>query len=410
MRTRILAGAAALGLSAAALAATAGAVSATTSRSADTELSLVAYSTPREAYAKLIPSVPEDGGRRRRRLQAVVRLLRRPDARGQGRSGRRHRRAIARSRRRRARRRRERRRDLEEAVVQRDGHELARRLRRPRRQPEEDQELERPAPPGRRRHDAEPVHVGRRPLERHGGLRGLAEGRQDRQAGAGEPAQALPERRRPGQERPRRRSTRSSAERATCCSPTRTRRSSLGTPGAEPPVRHPEVDDPDREPDRRPEDSENKDSGERVPPLPARRRPRSRCSPTTATGRSSRASSRRTGRSSRCGPASSRSTSSASAAGTKVQKSFFDPKRASWRGSSGRSAASLASVAAAAARPAALRRFEGQGRQRPCPSALSRPSSRSWSCCRSPRSSGSRRRTGRRASGTPSRAPRPSRR
>ena len=52
MRSKILIVAAVLGLLAAALAATAGADSA---RTVDTELNLVAYTTPREAYAKLIP-------------------------------------------------------------------------------------------------------------------------------------------------------------------------------------------------------------------------------------------------------------------------------------------------------------------------------------------------------------------
>ena len=52
MRTKILIVAAVLGLAAAALAATAGADS---TRATDTELNLVAYTTPREAYAKLIP-------------------------------------------------------------------------------------------------------------------------------------------------------------------------------------------------------------------------------------------------------------------------------------------------------------------------------------------------------------------
>jgi sulfate transport system substrate-binding protein len=47
--------AAAVGLLAAALAATASIGSASTQRAADTKLSLVAYSTPREAYGKLIP-------------------------------------------------------------------------------------------------------------------------------------------------------------------------------------------------------------------------------------------------------------------------------------------------------------------------------------------------------------------
>ena len=57
MRTKVVALVAALGLlAAAALAATAGIGSAAAERSADTKLNLVAYSTPREAYAKLIPA------------------------------------------------------------------------------------------------------------------------------------------------------------------------------------------------------------------------------------------------------------------------------------------------------------------------------------------------------------------
>ena len=56
MRTKVLALIAALGLLAAALAATAGIGSAAPKRSADTKLNLVAYSTPREAYGKLIPA------------------------------------------------------------------------------------------------------------------------------------------------------------------------------------------------------------------------------------------------------------------------------------------------------------------------------------------------------------------
>lgn len=55
MRYRILAAALAVGLAATALAAAAFARPSAPARSADTELSLVAYSTPREAYAKLIP-------------------------------------------------------------------------------------------------------------------------------------------------------------------------------------------------------------------------------------------------------------------------------------------------------------------------------------------------------------------
>jgi sulfate transport system substrate-binding protein len=55
MRYRILAAALAVGLAATGLAATAFARPSAPARSTDTELSLVAYSTPREAYAKLIP-------------------------------------------------------------------------------------------------------------------------------------------------------------------------------------------------------------------------------------------------------------------------------------------------------------------------------------------------------------------
>jgi sulfate transport system substrate-binding protein len=56
MRYRIPIAALVFGLAAFALAATAFAGSSASARGADTELSLVAYSTPREAYAKLIPA------------------------------------------------------------------------------------------------------------------------------------------------------------------------------------------------------------------------------------------------------------------------------------------------------------------------------------------------------------------
>jgi sulfate transport system substrate-binding protein len=55
MRTKVTALTAALVVLAAALAATANVSSAAPARSADTKLNLVAYSTPREAYGKLIP-------------------------------------------------------------------------------------------------------------------------------------------------------------------------------------------------------------------------------------------------------------------------------------------------------------------------------------------------------------------
>lgn len=56
MKTKALSLVAALGLLATAVAATAGAGSAVPSRSSGTSLNLVAYSTPREAYGKLVPA------------------------------------------------------------------------------------------------------------------------------------------------------------------------------------------------------------------------------------------------------------------------------------------------------------------------------------------------------------------
>ena len=48
-------------------------------------LSLVAYSTPQEAYEEIIPAFKKTDRRQGRRLQAVLRRLRRPGARGRGR-------------------------------------------------------------------------------------------------------------------------------------------------------------------------------------------------------------------------------------------------------------------------------------------------------------------------------------
>ena len=65
MRIKILGVAAALGLVAVALAATAGIGSAASKLASDTRLSLVAYSTPRAAYAQLVPAfqkTPEGNG------------------------------------------------------------------------------------------------------------------------------------------------------------------------------------------------------------------------------------------------------------------------------------------------------------------------------------------------------------
>ena len=134
--------------------------------------------------------------------------------------------------------------------------------------PKKIKRLERPDPPGRAGRDAEPVHVGRRSLERDGRVRGAAQARQDRQAGAGLPAEAVQERRLAGQERPRlaadvqRRPRRRAAglrERGAL--------RPLARPGLA--VRDPALDDPDREPDRGREGQRAQAGGERVPPLPA---------------------------------------------------------------------------------------------------------------------------------------------
>ena len=138
----------------------------------------------------------------------------------------RHRRPLAGAGRRLAREGGARRREVGPAVVPRHGAPLRRRLRRPRRQPEEDQGLERPAPVRRRGDHAEPVHLRRRALEHHGRVRRLAAHRQDRQAGAGQPAEAVPERLGAGQERARIAADVRLRARATSCSPTRTRPSS----------------------------------------------------------------------------------------------------------------------------------------------------------------------------------------
>ena len=93
-----------LGVLAAALAATAGIGSAAPERTADTKLSLVAYSTPREAYGKLIPAFQKTAAGKDVDFTQSYGSFGRAGARGQGRPRGRHRRALARSGCRRARR------------------------------------------------------------------------------------------------------------------------------------------------------------------------------------------------------------------------------------------------------------------------------------------------------------------
>ena len=148
------------------------------------KLSLVAYSTPQEAYEALIPAFQKTAagkgvssqqsygasgeqsravearpaGRRRRRSRSSPTCTRLVDAGA-------------------------RRRRLEPERVQGHRHRLGRRPRRPQGQPEEHQELGRPDQARRRGHHAEPVHLGRRALERHGRLRRAAQAGQVAEAG-----------------------------------------------------------------------------------------------------------------------------------------------------------------------------------------------------------------------------------
>ena len=145
----------------------------------------------------------QDGRRQGRQLRRVLRQLgraepcRRVGAPGRGR------RLLARARCHPARRGRPGRGDLGAGQVQGHGHELGRRLRGAEGQPQGDQDLGRPRE-GRRGGDrAEPVHIGWRPLERHGRVRRAAEAGQDPRAGGRVPPRALQARVRPGQERAR---------------------------------------------------------------------------------------------------------------------------------------------------------------------------------------------------------------
>ena len=220
---------------------------------------------------------------------------------------------------------------------------------------------------GRRHRHAEPVHLGRRALEHHGRLRRLAEGRQDRQAGPGQPAQAVEERRRPGHERAR---IAEHVQQRQGRRPARVRERGAvrAHAGPRPPVRHPEGDDPDREPDR------GRRSRARA------RRPRTRSSASSGRRRRSRSSRQRLPadreerreaqpEGSRSGPASSRSTSSASAAGRRCKSASSTRATASWRASSARSAAARGSPRDERRRRAAPARpgFEGQGLHGPVP-------------------------------------------
>ena len=186
---------------------------------------LVAYSTPKDAYGTDHLGLPEDAGRQRHELQPVLRRVRRPGTRRRGRPERRPRRALARSRHRPARRQGPGPEELGRQLAPRDRLRLGRRVRRAGRQSEAHQGLGRPGQAGHPGDHAEPVHFGRRALERDGRLRRAAAGRQDRQAGDRVPVQALPARPGAARQRPRGAARSSRRARATSCSRTRTRRS-----------------------------------------------------------------------------------------------------------------------------------------------------------------------------------------
>ena len=310
-------------------------------------------------------ALPRDRRGRRRLVRRVVRELGRADAGGHRRPRRRRRRALAGSRPRQARGVGPGRGRLDASAAQRDGHELGRRPRHSSRQPEGDPGLGRSPGAGRRGRHAQPLHLGRRALEHHGGLRRLAEGGQDRRAGAGEPARAVPERRRPGQERPRlaehvpERQGRRAAR-------VRERGDLLAAPGRGPAVRDPELDDPDREPRRRARGERREGEGGRVPPVPLDAGGADRSSRTTATGRSSSPSSSRTATSCPSSPVSSRSRTSA--AGPRSWTGSSTRERESWPRSSARSEAAPGSACRASRQPSGRAARGGQttGRPPPC--------------------------------------------
>ena len=267
----------------------AGAAAAATS---GTKLSLVAYSTPKAAYAKLIPAFQKTAagkgvtftqsygasGDQSRAVASglpadVVALLARArHAPGSSRPG-----IVAA--------------DWNTGPVQGHRHRLGRRPRRPQGQPEAHQDLGRPRQAGRRGDHAEPVHLGRRALEHHGRLRRPAASTgKTAEAGARLPQAALP---------------------ATSSSQDKSARDALNTftggkgdvldrlrergdhraaegPGGR--LRHPGADDPDREPGRGHDEEQAPDAGAGVRRLPADAGGAEDLRRRTATARSSKRS------------------------------------------------------------------------------------------------------------------------
>ena len=139
-----------------------------------------------------------------RRLQDLLRRVRRPEPRGRGRPEGRLRVLLDRARHDAPGRRRPGRRRLGRDPDQGPDRDVDRLLRRPQGQPEEHQDLGRPAQAGRRGPDAEPVHLGRGEVEPAGRLRRQERRRQGPGGRARLPARADHRARQgPGQVRPR---------------------------------------------------------------------------------------------------------------------------------------------------------------------------------------------------------------
>ena len=231
------------------------------------EISLVAYSTPKEAYGELIPAfnkTPEGkdvkftqsygaSGDQARAVESglpadIVALSLAPDVDKlvepgivDGELGRQRHRRLR--------------------------HQLRRRVRRPQGQPEEHQDLGRPDQGGRRGHHAEPVHLGRREVEPDGRLRRPARAGQVRGGGARLPQEAPAEHAGPGQVGPRgaRHLLRRQGRRADLL---RERGDHRAEGRRRPRLRDPGRDDPDREPGRGHQGGQVAREGEGVPGLP----------------------------------------------------------------------------------------------------------------------------------------------
>ena len=135
-------------------------------RQGPTKLSLVAYSTPQVVYDEIIPDFQKTAAGKGVGVQDVLRRVGRPEPRGRGRPAGRRRRVLARARRRPPRRGRARRRRLGRATpTQGPRHRLGRLVHRAQGQPEEHQDLGRPAQARRQGRHAEPVHLGRGEVE-----------------------------------------------------------------------------------------------------------------------------------------------------------------------------------------------------------------------------------------------------